>query len=85
MRHTQRALSSGSKKLKPNPIELLDRVLLPKFCFTNFADKKSLAEQLQAYINQWNAIAHPFNWTSQSVAKVIAKCETLQSNLAITS
>ncbi len=52
---------------------------------SNFADKKSLAEQLQAYINQWNAIAHPFHWTSQSVAKVMAKCETLQSNLAISS
>ncbi len=52
---------------------------------TNFADKKLLAEQLQAYIDQWNAIAHPFNWTSQPVAKVMTKCETLQSNLAIAS
>ncbi|HEY9743389.1 MAG TPA: hypothetical protein V6C90_23120 [Coleofasciculaceae cyanobacterium] len=44
-----------------------------------------MAEQLQAYIDQWNAIAHPFNWTSQPVAKVMTKCETLQSNLAIAS
>ncbi|HEX8199119.1 MAG TPA: hypothetical protein VF590_01430 [Isosphaeraceae bacterium] len=24
---------------------------------------------------EWNEIAHPFNWTSKSVAKVMAKCQ----------
>lgn len=27
----------------------------------NFADKQVLAERLQAFIAEWNAIAHPFN------------------------
>jgi transposase len=48
----------------------------------NFADKQVLAERLQAFIAQWNAIAHPFNWTSKSVAKVMAKCELHPGNLA---
>ena len=28
-----------------------------------------------ALISDWNKIAHPFNWTSKSVAKVMAKCQ----------
>src|SRR3954453_16570539 len=42
----------------------------------NFASKEQLAERLMAFISQWNEIAHPFNWTSKSVAKVMAKCQT---------
>jgi transposase len=49
----------------------------------NFTDKQVLAERLQAFIAQWNAIAHPFNWTSKSVAKVMAKCELHPGNLAL--
>jgi len=41
----------------------------------NFKDKQALAERLQAFIAEWNTHAHPFNWTTQSVAKVMAKCE----------
>jgi len=40
----------------------------------DFASKEELAERLMAFIREWNAIAHPFNWTSKSVAKVMAKC-----------
>jgi transposase len=40
----------------------------------DFADKGQLAERLMAFISQWNEVAHPFNWTSKSVAKVMAKC-----------
>jgi transposase len=40
----------------------------------DFADKERLAERLMAFIREWNEIAHPFNWTSKSVAKVMAKC-----------
>lgn len=46
-------------------------------------DKKVLAERLEAFIREWNAIAHPFNWSSKSVAKVMAKCELTQPDLAI--
>jgi transposase len=41
----------------------------------DFASKEHLAERLMAFINEWNEIAHPFNWTSKSVAKVMAKCQ----------
>ena len=41
----------------------------------DFARKEHLAEQLMALISEWNEIAHPFNWTSKSVAKVMAKCQ----------
>jgi hypothetical protein len=42
---------------------------------SNFKDLQALAERLQAFIAEWNTHAHPFNWTTQSVAKVMAKCE----------
>ena len=41
----------------------------------DFASKGQLAERLMAFIREWNEIAHPFNWTSKSVAKVMAKCQ----------
>lgn len=46
----------------------------------DFADKQALSERIEAYIAQWNAIAHPFNWTRASVAKVMAKCELVRAN-----
>lgn len=49
----------------------------------DFADKKALAERLQAFIAEWNAQAHPFNWSSKSVTKVMAKCEVAHPNLAV--
>jgi len=41
----------------------------------DFASKEHLAERLMAFIGEWNETAHPFNWTSKSVAKVMAKCQ----------
>ena len=41
----------------------------------DFASKGHLAERLMAFVSDWNEIAHPFNWTSKSVAKVMAKCQ----------
>jgi len=40
---------------------------------SDFAD---LAERLMAFVADWNAQAHPFNWSTKSVAKGMAKCET---------
>jgi hypothetical protein len=40
----------------------------------DFADQADLAEKLMAYVAHWNQKAHPFNWTSKSAAKVMAKC-----------
>ena len=48
----------------------------------DFADTKALAERLQAFIAEWNLHAHPFNWTTNSVAKVMAKCIGSQPHLA---
>jgi transposase len=41
----------------------------------DFADLAHLAERLQAFVAEWNQHAHPFNWSSKSVAKVMAQCE----------
>jgi transposase len=41
----------------------------------DFPSKEHLAERLKAFIREWNEIAHPFNWTSKSVTKVMAKCQ----------
>jgi transposase len=41
----------------------------------DFGDKEKLAERLMAFIDEWNEFAHPFNWTSKSVVKVMAKCQ----------
>jgi transposase len=41
----------------------------------DFPSKEHLAERLKAFISEWNEITHPFNWTSKSVVKVMAKCQ----------
>jgi hypothetical protein len=41
----------------------------------DFPSKEHLTERLMAFLHEWNEIAHPFNWTSKSVAKVMAKCQ----------
>ncbi len=46
----------------------------------DFASKELLAQRLAAFISEWNEIAHPFNWTSKSVAKVMAKCQIEDAN-----
>jgi transposase len=38
----------------------------------DFASKADLQAQLMHCIAQWNEVAHPFNWTTKSVAKVMA-------------
>ena len=42
----------------------------------DFVDKPHLAERLMAFVTEWNARAHPFHWSTKSVAKVMAKCES---------
>jgi len=39
----------------------------------NFADKDQLAERVLAFVAEWNQHAHPFNWSTKSVAKVMAQ------------
>jgi DDE superfamily endonuclease len=46
-----------------------------RLVIADFANKAELAERLQAFIREWNQVAHPFNWSTKSVAKIMAKCE----------
>jgi len=41
----------------------------------DFADKAALSERLMAFVSHWNERAHPFNGSTKSVAKVMAKCQ----------
>jgi len=42
---------------------------------SDFTDKAALNERLMAFVAEWNDYAHPFNWSTKSAAKVMAKCE----------
>lgn len=46
-----------------------------RLCIADFASKAALAERLEAFIREWNEVAHPFAWSTKSVAKIMAKCE----------
>lgn len=46
-----------------------------RLAIADFADKASLSERLLAFVSHWNEHAHPFNWSTKSVAKVMAKCQ----------
>lgn len=56
-----------------------------RLAIADFADKAVLAERLQAFIAEWNEVAHPFNWTTKSVTKIMAKCQIVpaESHLAM--
>jgi transposase len=59
-----------------NPVEQWFGILKRKRRrIADVPDKGRLAERLMAFIREWNEIAHPFKWTSKSVAKVMAKCQ----------
>jgi transposase len=38
----------------------------------DFASLADLQAKLEQFMAEWNAVAHPFNWTTKSVAKVMA-------------
>jgi hypothetical protein len=40
---------------------------------SDFTDLDHLAERLMAFVVEWNAHAHPFNWSTKSEALVMAK------------
>jgi hypothetical protein len=43
-----------------------------RFRISDFKDKADLADKIRQFIDEWNERAHPFNWTTKSVAKVMA-------------
>ena len=42
-----------------------------RFAGPNFADVADLERKVGAFISEWNDIAHPFNWTRASFAKIL--------------
>jgi transposase len=51
-----------------------------RLTIADFADKAELAERLQAFVKEWNEHAHPFQWTKQSVTKILS-CSQLVISL----
>jgi len=43
-----------------------------RFRISDFKDKAELAVKIAQFIAEWNAHAHPFNWSTKSVAKIMA-------------
>lgn len=41
----------------------------------NFSDLQQLAEKIKLFINEWNAIAHPFKWTERSFRQILEKID----------
>jgi transposase len=48
----------------------------------DFASKADLRDKLMAFIAEYNQHAHPFKWTTKSVAKIMAKIESSPLPLA---
>jgi hypothetical protein len=49
---------------------ILQRKRLP-----NFADLADLEAKILAFIDEWNEIAHPFNWTTKSFDKALTRVD----------
>jgi hypothetical protein len=43
----------------------------------DFASKEHLQATIDQFISAWNQQAHPFNWSTKSVAKVMAGAPAL--------
>jgi hypothetical protein len=43
----------------------------------DFESKEHLHAKLSQFICEWNQHAHPFNWSTKSVAKVMAKAPAI--------
>jgi hypothetical protein len=55
--------------------EQLQRVRATPFFLriVDFPSKEKPAERLMAFMDEWDETAHPFHWTTKSVAKIMAK------------
>ena len=45
----------------------------------DFQGTLALDRHLHGFIAHWNSYAHPFNWTTRSVAKVLARCPAAEA------
>jgi transposase len=48
-----------------------------RFSIVDFESKDHLRAKIGQFIEEWNQYAHPFNWSTQSVAKVMAEAPAL--------
>ena len=66
-----------------NQIEQWFGILQRKaLAIADFPGLPALAERIGAFIDRWNRSAHPFNWTTRSISRVMATCansETIPS------
>ena len=53
-----------------------------RLCLADFASKTDLQQKIEAFIADYNTRAHPFNWSSKSVAKIMAKIDEALSRAA---
>jgi transposase len=61
-----------------NQVEQWFRILQRKrLRIVDFTSKDHLRAKLEQFIREWNQHAHPFNWTTKSVAKVLAQAPAL--------
>lgn len=44
-----------------------------RFRIADFASKEDLRAKIEQFIAEWNQRAHPFNWSTKSVAKIMAE------------
>jgi hypothetical protein len=59
-----------------NPVEQWFGILRRKRLRSpNFADLAALQQAIHRSIAEWNEVAHPFRWTGQSFAKILATVE----------
>lgn len=45
-----------------------------RFRIADFQSKDDLRAKIEQFIAQWNEHAHPFNWSTKSVARIMADC-----------
>lgn len=43
-----------------------------RFRFADFSSKEAMNESIMQFITEWNGYARPFNWSTKSVAKIMA-------------
>lgn len=65
-----------------NYVEPWGSILQRKRRLADVADKKPLAQRWLAFVAAWNTYAHPFQWSTTSVANVLATCESALAKAA---
>jgi transposase len=65
-----------------NQVEQWFSILQRKWLsISDFSSLAQLADRLMAFVLEWNVYAHPFNWSTVSLTKVLTTCEP-QANQA---